>query len=42
MIVYVQVSSMIFTAKCLKITRFFLCLCSALMEKHDLYCSVNP
>ena len=33
---------MIFIVKCVTITRFFHCLCSALMEKHDFYCSVIP
>jgi len=31
---------MIFTVKCVTITCFFYCLCSSLMEKHDLHCSV--
>ena len=30
---------MIFVVKCVTITLFY-CLCSALMEKHDFYCSV--
>jgi len=31
---------MIFIVKCVTVTCFFLCLCSALMEKQDFYCSV--
>jgi hypothetical protein len=33
---------MIFIVKCVTIARFIHCLCSALMEKHDFYCSVIP
>jgi hypothetical protein len=33
---------MIFIVKCVNITRFFHCLCNALMEKHDFYCSAIP
>jgi hypothetical protein len=30
--------SMIFIVNCVTVTRFFHCLCSALMEKRDFYC----
>ena len=33
---------MIFVVKWVTITHFFHCLCSALMEKNDFYCSVIP
>jgi hypothetical protein len=33
---------LIFIVKCVTITHFFHCLCSAFMEKHDFYCSVIP
>ena len=31
---------MIFIAKCVTVTHFFHFVCSALMEKHEFYCSV--
>jgi hypothetical protein len=34
---YVQVRSVIFIVKCVTICFFSLCLCTALMEKHDFY-----
>jgi len=39
MVVYIEERSMIFTVKCLN-NMFFYCLWSALVENHDLYCSV--
>ena len=33
---------MIFIVKCVTVSRFFHCLCSALMEKHEFYSSVVP
>jgi len=33
---------MIFIVKCVTITHFFHCLCSASIEKHDFYCSAIP
>jgi hypothetical protein len=39
---YVQLRSYDFRYKKCNNNMFFHCLCSALMEKHDFYCSVIP
>jgi len=33
---------MIFIVKCVTITRFFHCMCSTLMEKHDFFLLCHP